>query len=97
MLGGVCIVGVGFPVRPAAMVPAGRLVFGAALWAVIQGDQEAGVGMGFGARFSEAIESIEGLVATYPVGDGVQGLPHLAISCGARQLAIIVQSAAIEL
>lgn len=83
MLGGVCIVGIRFPVRPAAVVPAGRLMFGAALRSVIQGDQKAGLGMGFGARFSQAIESIQGLVATYPMGDGVQGLPHLAISCGA--------------
>lgn len=79
MFGGVSIVGIRFPVRPAAMVPVGRLVFGAALWTVIHGDQEAGLGMGFGAGFGEAIVGVESLVVTYPMGDGVQGLPHLAV------------------
>lgn len=69
MLSGVSVVGVGFPVCPAAMVPVGRLVFGAALWTVIQGYQEAGLGMGFGARFGEAIVGVESFVVTYPMGD----------------------------
>lgn len=82
MLSGVSIVGVRFPVRPAAMVPVGRLVFGAALWTVIQGYQEAGLAMGFRARFGEAIVGVESLVVTYPMGDGAQGLPHLAVGRG---------------
>lgn len=97
MLGGVCIVGVRFPVCPAAMVPVGRLMFGAGLWTIFQGDQEAGLGMGFWARFGEAIEGVEGFVVTYPVGDGTQSLPHLAVSCGACQLSVIIQSTAIKL
>lgn len=83
MLGGVSVVGVRFPVRPAAKVPVGRLMFGTVLGTIIQGDQEAGLGMGFGARFGEAIEGIEGLVVTYPMRDGAQGLPHLAVGRGA--------------
>ena len=83
MLGGVRVVGVGFPVRPAAVVPGGSLVFGAAFCAVIQGDQEAGLGVGFGTGFGEPIVGIEGLVVTYPMGDGAQGLPHLAVGRGA--------------
>lgn len=71
MLGGVSIVGVRFPVCPIAMVPVGRLMFGAALMrTIIQGDQEAGLGVGFGARFGEAIEGVEALIVTYPVRDG---------------------------
>jgi len=97
VLGGVCVVGIRFPVRPTAMVPTGSLGFGAALWTVIQGDQEAGLGMGFGAGFSEAIVGVESLVVTYPMGDGAQGLPHLAVGCGARQLSFVVQSTAIQL
>lgn len=83
MLSGVSVVGIRFPVRPAAMVPVGRLVFGAALWTVIQGYQETGLNMGFGARFGEAIVGVESFIVTYPMGDGAQGLPHLAVGCGA--------------
>lgn len=83
MLSGVSVVGVRFPVRPAAMMPVGRLVFGAALWTIIQGYQEAGLGMGFGTRFGEAIVGVESFVVTYPMGDGAQGLPHLAVGRGA--------------
>lgn len=69
--------------RPTAEVSVGRLVFGAVFFIVIQGDQEAGLGVGFRTRFGEAIEGVEGLVVTYPMGDGAQGLPHLAVGCGA--------------
>lgn len=82
MLGGISIVGVWFPVGPAAMVAVGRLMFGSALLAVIQRNQEAGLGMGFGARFGEAIEGVKRFVVTYPVGYGAQSLPHLAVCRG---------------
>ena len=83
MLSGVSVVGVGFPVCPAAMVPVGRLVFRAALWTVIQRYQETRLCMGFGARFGEAIVGVECFVVTYPMRDGAQGLPHLAVGRGA--------------
>lgn len=82
MLGRISIVGVRLPVCPAAKVSVGRLVFGADLWTIIHGDQEAGLGVGFRTRFGKAIEGIQGLVITYPMGDGAQGLPHLAVGGG---------------
>lgn len=69
MFSGVSVVRVRFPMCPATMVPVGRLVFGAALWTVIQGYQEAGLGRGFGARFGESIVCVESLIVTYPMGD----------------------------
>lgn len=67
MLSGVSIVGVRFPVCPAARVPAGRLVFGAALGAVIQAWQETGLGVGLGTRFGESVIGIQSFLVTYPV------------------------------
>lgn len=97
VLCGVSVVGVWLPVCPAAVVPAGMLVFGAALRTIVQGYQEAGLGVGFGARFGEAVVGVESFVVTYPVGDGAQGLPHLSVGCGARQLSLVIQSTAIQL
>lgn len=96
VLGGVSVVGVRFPVGPAAMVAVGGLMFGTALLAVIQGNQETGLGMGFGARFGEAIEGVKGFVVTYPVGYGAQRLPHLAVCRRAWQLSVVVKSTSIK-
>lgn len=67
VLSGVGIVGIRFPVCPAAMMPAGRLVFGAALGAVLQGYEETGLGVGLGPRFGEPVIGIQSFPVTYPV------------------------------
>lgn len=79
MLSGVGVVGVRFPVCPAAVVPVSRLMFGAAWWSVIEGDQEAGLSVRFGAGFGEAVVGVESFIVTYPMRDGAQRLPHLAV------------------
>lgn len=65
--------------------------------AVVQGYQEAWLSVCFGTGLGEAVVGVQSFVSTYPVRYGAKRLPHFPVSGGARQLALVVQTAAIQL